>query len=109
MNHIIVSENNRLVKVMFQDIFYIRTDETNPRILKIFTGNHIYQKYGRLKDIETEACLTFTRCHKKFLVNLGKVVSIDKKERMLIFSNNIEGIECSRRNFKKVEQIWKSI
>ncbi|MGQ7396096.1 LytTR family transcriptional regulator DNA-binding domain-containing protein [Streptococcus suis] len=110
MNHLIVREHKSLFKVMFQDIFYISTDQENPRILNIVTSDHVYRKYGSLKDIEIEAFLTFTRCHRKFLVNLEKVLFIDKQNRKLIFKNkNIRSIECSRRNFKKVEQIWDSI
>lgn len=110
MNYITVNQDNYLLKIMFHDVFYIETDKTNPRVLKFITEHGIYRKYGRLKDFEIEACWIFTRCHRKFLVNLDKVVSIDRSNRRLIFNNiHINDITCSRRNIKKVEQIWSSM
>lgn len=110
MDYVIAKKDGAVVKVYFSEILYIETIPSKPRILRFITDDARYEMYGRMKDFEVNASLTFTRCHRRYLVNLRRVKAIDKDNRTILFDNsNIQPIECSRRNRTEVFQAWKNL
>lgn len=110
MDYIIVKKEGLTVKLQLSDIFYIRTRPDYPSILHFVTDEGIYESYGQLKVLDASIGPSFIRCHRKYLVNLERIKAIDKRSRKVIFDNeDIESIECSRRNLVEVTKTWMSI
>ncbi|SES15248.1 LytR/AlgR family response regulator transcription factor [Streptococcus gallolyticus] len=109
MDYIIVTQNKVTLKIKLGDIFYIGTAD-KPHVLKIVTEDDCYEIYGKLKEIQAQASTIFTRCHKKYLVNLTHVKGINKEEQEIVFTTSkVDSIKCSRRCLKEVMQIWKNL
>jgi len=94
----IVENAKTTVKVPFQEVEYIKTDE--PHRLVLATTDRLVQFYGSLKDIET-IDRRLLRCHQSFVVNTTHISSYDTAERMILLKSN-KRIPVSRRLSRKV-------
>lgn len=87
-------------QVPFLDILYFETTEI-PHKLKLVTTIKIIEFYGRLGEV-VEYDKRLFRCHRSFVANLEKVKTIDRKNKLLFFSDDISCL-ISRRLLKEVE------
>lgn len=105
-----VTKGRLSLKVKLIDIYYVSTVANKPHVLKVVTENDCYEIYGKLKDIQAIAPHIFTRCHKKYLVNLAYVKGINKGNQQIVFINSkVKSIKCSRRCLKEVIQTWENL
>ncbi|OJD78248.1 LytR/AlgR family response regulator transcription factor [Bacillus paramycoides] len=99
----IVENNNATVRVPFQEIEYIMTDE--PHRLALVTLDRIVYFYGTLKEIEIIDERLF-RCHQSYIVNTKQMSSYDAKQKMMILKSG-KRIPVSRRLVSKVRKMLK--
>ncbi|MGE7852116.1 LytR/AlgR family response regulator transcription factor [Bacillus paramycoides] len=99
----IVENNNATVRVPFQEIEYIMTDE--PHRLALVTLDRIVYFYGTLKEIEIIDERLF-RCHQSYIVNTKQMSSYDAKQKMMILKSG-KSIPVSRRLVNKVRKMLK--
>ena len=110
MDYIIVTKGKVSIKIKLVDIYYIGTIEGKPHVLKIVTEDACYEIYGKLKEIKEQAPHIFTRCYKKYLVNLAYIKGINKGNQQIVFINSkVKNIKCSRRCLKEVIQTWENL
>ncbi|GGP10986.1 response regulator transcription factor [Oceanobacillus neutriphilus] len=102
-DNFIVENANATVKVPFETIEYIKTDE--PHRLVLVTADRLIHFYGTLKEME-ELDERLLRCHQSFVVNTMQIFSYDTAERMIVLKNTKQ-IPVSRRLHKKVRQRLK--
>ena|SRR5699024_3426047 len=99
----IVENANATVKVPFETVEYIKTDE--PHRLVLVTTDRVIHFYGTLKSIETMDERLF-RCHQSFVVNTSQISSYERSEKMIVLKSD-KRIPVSRRLKRKVHQILK--
>lgn len=99
----IVENNNATVRVTFQEIEYIMTDE--PHRLALVTLDRIVYFYGTLKEIEI-IDERLIRCHQSYIVNTKQMSSYDAKQKMMILKSG-KSIPVSRRLVNKVRKMLK--
>lgn len=58
-------------------LVHIRYLESVGRKLRVVADQGVYENYGRLRDIEARLDRRFFHCHKSFIVNLDRAVSVD--------------------------------
>lgn len=97
-----VEEGGRKMLVKQQDIYCIKTCGTSHKI-RIYTENSFYEFTNSLKEIQNRLDSNFFQIHKSCIVNLEKVDSFDKKEKVLFLKN---GQKCSVAA-RKVSMIGK--
>lgn len=102
-DNLLVENAYTTVKVPFQTVEYIMTDE--PHRLKLITTNQLIQFYGTLKEIE-QLDSRLIRCHKSFLVNEAHLQAIDMKTQQLVLKSG-KTIPVSRRMLKPIKQLLK--
>lgn len=97
-----------LVKV--DNIVYISYDRLSRRsIFTVFSNNSKnncseYFSKSSLGDIEILLDDRFTKIERGIIINLKKLISIDLKEELLIFENEIK-LPLSRRTLNKVKEL----
>lgn len=86
-------------QIPFSDIYYFEALDV-PDKIRLVTQSKTIDFYGKLSDI-VQCDNRLMRCHKSFVVNLDNVKTIDKKQKLLYFK---EDIYCyvSRRHLKEV-------
>ncbi|WP_080873839.1 response regulator transcription factor [Oceanobacillus timonensis] len=99
----IVENENATVRVPFETIEYIKTDE--PHRLVLVAADRLVHFYGTLKEME-ELDRRLLRCHQSFVVNTKQISSYDATERIIILKN-AKQIPVSRRLHKRVRQWLK--
>ncbi|MBR0596777.1 LytR/AlgR family response regulator transcription factor [Sinanaerobacter chloroacetimidivorans] len=62
-------------KVWIKEILYI---EKELRLIKIYTAGRVYSFYGKLDDIMKYLDDNFYRCHRSCVVNLDKILRMEK-------------------------------
>ena len=77
---------NKWEFVRTEDILYI---EKNGKKSIVVTNNLIYTTNKSLNTLLTELPQNFLRCHKSYILNSDKVLSIDKKLGQALFGKNI--------------------
>ena len=97
---IVLYSNRAQVSVQQRDIFYIMADRTRTIV---FTKNASYQSEQSLEQWEQELEeKMFFRTHRSFIVNLGKIESLDKE--IILLSG--EKIPVSKRKRREVEAAY---
>lgn len=96
----ILYSNRAQVSIQQQDILYIMADRTRTIV---FTKNTSYQSEQSLEQWEQELeKKMFFRTHRSYIVNLGKIESLDK-EAILVSG---EKIPVSKRKRREVEAAY---
>ncbi|MGX7108653.1 response regulator transcription factor [Facklamia miroungae] len=99
----IVENSNTTVRVPFNKVEYIKTDE--PHRLVLVTSDRLIHFYGALKEIEILDKRLF-RCHQSFVVNKTQILAFDAKEAMIVLKSG-KKLPVSRRFRQKVRQILR--
>ncbi|MGT2935646.1 LytTR family transcriptional regulator DNA-binding domain-containing protein [Streptococcus castoreus] len=94
------------LKLPYKDILYFAT-ATTPHKVCLWTRTERLEFYGKLSEIQAEAPRLFL-CHRSYLVNLEKVVRIDKTKKLLYFDNG-DSCMVSRLKIKGLFEKWESI
>jgi two-component system response regulator AgrA len=80
-------EEDRIINIALNDILFIETSTNSHKIIIHAENSHI-EVYHSLRDIESNLTKDFYRCHKSYIVNRKKIKEIDKKNRILIMTND---------------------
>lgn len=102
-DHFIVENAYTTIKVPFQTVEFIMTDE--PHRLQLMTTNQLIQFYGTLKEIEA-LDERLVRCHKSYIVNEKQIQALDTKQQLLVLKSG-QTIPVSRRLIKKIKALLK--
>ncbi|MCR8745721.1 LytR/AlgR family response regulator transcription factor [Romboutsia lituseburensis] len=86
---LIVENNESIEKVKYEDIIYCET--VKKRTIALHTHKKTIEFKGTLRDIENKLDERFIRCHKSYIANKEKILSINKKDRILFMEN---GSKC---------------
>lgn len=99
----VVENTNATVRVPFETVEYIMTDE--PHRLALVTTDRLIDFYGTLKEIETldERLL---RCHQSYIVNTDQITSYDTTQKMIVLKSG-KRVPVSRRLARKVRLLIK--
>ena len=79
-------------KVIYLDTAEIIFIETTHIIhkLRLYTANRTLEFTGELKNMEEQLDSDFIRCHKSFIINKKKIVSIDKSNNFVTLEGSME-------------------
>lgn len=70
-----LKKKNKITKVLFDDVFYIKSDG---RYCRVHTEQEMYLIRKSLKDLQSRLPKNnFVKCHRSYLINLAKVKSVD--------------------------------
>lgn len=78
---------NKTFKIDMTTVIFIESAAL-PHKLILYTDDNQYEFYGKLSDFESEYEDLY-RCHKAFLINPKKIISIDYKTREIFFSGEL--------------------
>lgn len=94
-------------QVRFFELSEVLFFETSPNSHKLILHltNGSLEFYGRLNEIE-ELSEVFLRVHKSFVVNQEQIVHVDRKQRVITFTNG-ETCFASIRQIKQLERTFK--
>lgn len=93
------------MRINYTEILYF---ESNKRIVTLYTNKMSVDFYGKLNDIQqTLPAQMFMRCHQSYLINIEKVVRLDKSNRLLRLRNGCE-IEISKSSYPQVLQQYEA-
>ncbi len=91
---------NRITyKVPFEDILYIKKDETARKLL-VKTFYKDYTCMITLSECEQKLGLNFLRTHRACIINYNNIKKIDFKNNIILFKNN-EKTNLLSKNYKK--------
>lgn len=82
-------DNGILYTISFDDILYITRDSVDRKCI-IKTDYSEFKVNKTLTDLESMVSDTFTRTHKSCIVNLNRVVSVNKQHRIIKFDEGTE-------------------
>lgn len=99
----IVENANTAVRVPFEKVEYIKTDE--PHRLVLVMTDRLVHFYGTLKEVET-LDKRLLRCHQSFVVNITQISAYEPIERMIVLKSS-KRIPVSRRLGRYVRQLLK--
>lgn len=109
MKYLFVKKDKVDVRLQLDEILYITTSSV-PHLLHVVTRNDIYQTYNQLQILEEILTMKFYRCHRKYLVNIDRIKSLNKVSRTIsFFESDVVDISYSRRKQKELEALWKSL
>ncbi|MBP2620353.1 LytTR family transcriptional regulator DNA-binding domain-containing protein [Streptococcus panodentis] len=93
-------------QVPFNEIYYFETSEV-PHKLILYTKTQRLEFYGQLSEV-VDHDKRLIRCHRSFVVNPGKISSIDKDKKMVFFPN---GASCyvSRYKMKGLLEAFRKV
>ena len=105
-NKLIINTHSGKDMVLFEEIYYIESNNTYSTFYlkndKKITSSRPIKEYEEILPNNQ-----FFRCHRSFIVNISKVISIDKKEGdMLCLNTNIK-IPLSTRKKEFFLKVWK--
>lgn len=75
-----------IVNIKFKDILFIETTPASHK-LRIHEKNRQIEFYGTLVELEKKLNEDFIRCHKGFIVNMKRIISVDKRDRIAKMDN----------------------
>lgn len=106
--NIIVKKNDILEKITADEILCISTTK-QPHLLLVVTSKENYYIYDTLHNfVENDNPLTF--CNKSMVVNLKKIKLIEESSyRIHLDAKEPLIITCSRRKFREILKIWKTL
>lgn len=93
-----------VVNIKFKDILFIETTPASHK-LRIHEKNRQIEFYGTLVELEKRLNEDFFRCHKGFIVNMKKIISVDKRERIAKMDNG----EMCPISFRYLSQVLNKI
>ncbi|MDD4607899.1 MAG: LytTR family DNA-binding domain-containing protein [Bacilli bacterium] len=82
-------EKNIIYTISLNDILYVMSDSINRKSV-IKTTNNSYYTYRSLVKMQSMVDDRFVRTHRSCIVNLDRVVTIDKKQRIITFDNGVK-------------------
>lgn len=102
-DYFIIDNSYTTIKVPFDTVEYIMTDE--PHRLQLVTTNQLIQFYGTLKEIE-QMDERLVRCHKSVLINKMHVQQLDSKQQLVQLMSGKQ-VPVSRRLMKTMKTLLK--
>jgi two-component system response regulator AgrA len=100
--------NNKIIKITVGDkiipldmdeIIYLETTQTRHK-LRLHTKSRTLEFNGELKGMEERLDERFVRCHKSYLINKDKIMSINKRENTVTMAG--DGVCPISRSGKKL-------
>lgn len=76
-----IPKENSYLKINFVDVFYIKKEQTFWRLVLVNSKAH--QIYTNLNDLVKRLPPYFVRCHKDYIINLEKVLTIRPSDLVL--------------------------
>ena len=93
-----IKKNNLIKKVAIADIYYLESDG---RYCRVFTSSEMILANSTLKNMmDRIPGDLFLQCHRRFVVNITKVKSINVEEDMIIMEER--SVPMSRREKEKI-------
>ena len=98
MQEYILSQGRAVVKVPHSKVYYVTTHPTKAHAVIFITADGVFEKYMSLAKVEEMSLGKLFRCHRKFLVNLSKVIGLKYETKTILFMDErVSDIICSRR------------
>ena len=82
-----ISVDDKIIFLDIDEIIFIETTMVRHK-LRLHTSKRILEFNGELKALENQLDERFVRCHKSFIINKGKVSSINNKDNTVTMVNN---------------------
>ena len=76
-NLLFVKEGNKLVKIVLEDVLFFKSEAN---YVSIVSGTKKIMTLMTVKELETKLPEYFQRVHRSFIVNLNKILSIEKNQ-----------------------------
>ncbi|MGN0143640.1 MAG: LytR/AlgR family response regulator transcription factor [Clostridium sp.] len=86
-NKLSIDTGSNIILLDYDDILFFETSAKEHKI-SAHTINGQYEFYGTLKKLEKSAPSDFYKSHRSYLVNTGKIKSIDKNKMLINMINN---------------------
>ena len=107
MQEYILNQDGAVVKVLHSKVYYVTTHPTKAHAVIFITADGVFEKYMSLAKVEEMSLGKLFRCHRKFLVNLSKVIGLKYETKTILFMDErVSDIICSRRYFKTLKERW---
>ena len=100
---IAINISDNIIYVKKQDIFFIES-ASEPHKIIIHKEKEQITFRSSLRNMCSQLDHHFIKCHGSFIVNLERIISIDKNNLLIHFSNN-ETCPCSTRLYKKLVKL----
>lgn len=88
-NHLKLKDGSAFYMIDFDDILYITRDSVGRKSI-IVTDYSEFKVRESLSNIENKLYGNFSRTHRSCIVNINRVVLMDKVKRIIRFDNNLE-------------------
>ena len=86
-----IQNKQKNFSIPFEEICYIESIKSSHK-LQLYYDTGIITFYGLLKDIQEQLDDRFLRCHKSIIINVEKIVSVDKQQHIVVLG---PGYTCS--------------
>ncbi|TDL95256.1 response regulator transcription factor [Macrococcus brunensis] len=93
-----IKSGSQKLFISYEDIVYFESSP-NPHRIILHLMNRRLEFYGNMKDYD-DLDTRFFRCHQSYIINVDHVTSVDKKNRIVHFSNG-ETCYISARKINK--------
>lgn len=100
-----IKSNGVIFRIRYNSILYIVSEKMNHRI-SIVTENNIYTINGTLNEIKNKLKNDFVYSHRSCIVNVSRIVCINKRKRTITFDN---GTELELLSFRCANEIENNI
>ncbi|MGT2925664.1 LytR/AlgR family response regulator transcription factor [Streptococcus cuniculipharyngis] len=107
MKFMIIKTRQETKKILFKDILYIISHPNKAHHVQIVTKEDVYSCPQTLKNLEELYSEDLIRCHRRCLVNISKICSVNRQEKIILLGEN--GDYCvtfSRRRHQEILQKW---
>jgi len=86
-NNFIFKMNNNIISLEQDKIVYFESSVNTPHKIILYATDTIYNFYGNMNEISNDLNKNFYRCHKSYIVNIKRIIKIDKEKRILYMDN----------------------
>ena len=102
-----IKTEGKIINLPYEDILFFETqpDRSLSHHIIIYLAKEAYSFRGKLKEIENSDKY-FYSCHKSYVINLKKLVGINKKEKLATLVSG-ETIPISQRKVGELAKVWK--
>jgi len=99
-----IENSSSLSVIRKEDIAYISYDRLSRRAIITLSNKEEYFSKISMGELENILSLNFIRVERGYIINKSKVISLDFKEELLIFYDNIT-LPLGKRTLKKMESL----
>lgn len=107
MKTIFVKTRQEVIRIPFDDIYYICCHPSKAHHIQVLTKDREYDFVQNLSALEKLYPEVFIRCHRNCLVNPSKIRSVTRQDRLIYLGEKGEyKVTYARRRYSYILQEW---